>query len=323
MEDVILNIKKEGKDTPVVISIKGYLDSATSYKLVEAVETLIKEGYYKIIFNMGELEYLSSAGISVVSETLESVKSKNGDLKLTNVSQRVVKVLDLCGVAKLLEMHTGEADAVQSFKSGVLVKESLPSEIKCPGCEFRSVIENPDIYKCPKCGDIFYVDEKARIEPLEKEKNTSAVSKLDVWFKADISYISPIRRLVGSAAMREGFSEESIHELELAIDESITNIIEHGYNFDASKSIGVNIGFDKDKMIITISDKGKPFNIQKLPENSFFSSKGPFRGRGQYIIRNTIDKIEYIPISGVENKLILTKLKKDADNKGIAFIKVV
>lgn len=323
MEDVILDIKKNGKENPVVVSIKGYLDSATSYKLVEVVEALIKEGYFKLIFNMHELEYLSSAGISVVSETLESVKGKNGDLKLTNVSQRVVKVLDLCGVAKLLEMHQGEAEAVKSFLGGAPAKESLPAEIKCPGCEFRAVIENPDIYKCPKCGDIFYVDGKAKIEPLEKEKNTNAVSKLDIWFKADISYISPIRRLVGSTAMREGFSEESIHELELAIDESITNIIEHGYNFDASKSIGVNIAFDQDKMIITISDKGKPFNMQKLPENSFFSSKGPFRGRGQYIIRNTIDKIEYTPVSGVENKLVLTKIKKDADKKGMGFIKVV
>jgi len=170
---------------------------------------------------------------------------------------------------------------------------------------------------------IFYIDEKLKIDQLEKEKVPGAVTKLDMWIKADISYITPIRRMVGAIALREGFFDDSIHDIELALDEAITNIIEHGYNFDATKSIGVNISTENDKFVITIMDKGKSFDMQKLPENSFFSSKGPYRGRGQFIIKNTMDAVSYTPVSGVENKLILTKIKKDSDKKGESFIKVV
>ncbi|OGF51255.1 MAG: hypothetical protein A2231_07030 [Candidatus Firestonebacteria bacterium RIFOXYA2_FULL_40_8] len=323
MEDVVIETKKEGKENPVIVVIKGYLDSATSYKLVEVVDGLLNEGFVKIIFNMGELEYLSSAGISVVSESFERLKEKQGALKLTNVSQRVLKVLDLCGVAKLLDIHAEVDTAYKSFENIVKKQESFPAEIKCPACEFKAVIESQDIYKCPKCGIIFYIDEKLKIELLEKEKTGGAVSKMDMWIKADISYITPIRRMVGAIALREGFFEDSVHEIELALDESITNIIEHGYNFDATKSIGINIATESDKLIISITDKGKSFDMQKLPENSFFSSKGPYRGRGQHIIKNTMDAVSYAPISGVENKLILTKIKKDSDKKGEAYIKVV
>src|SRR3989339_299873 len=203
MEDVIIELKKEGKENPVIVVIKGYLDSATSYKLVETVDGLLKDGFNKIIFNMRELEYLSSAGISVVSESFERLKEKEGALKLTNVSSRVLK----------------------------------------------AVIDTQNIYKCPKCGMIFYIDEKLKIEPLEREKAGGVVSKMDMWIKADISYITPIRRVVGALAVREGFFEDSIHDIELALDESITNIIEHGYNFDVTKSIGINVSTEDDKFI--------------------------------------------------------------------------
>src|SRR3989339_1568956 len=236
-------------------------------------------------------------------------------LKLTNVSSRVLKVLDLCGVAKLLDIHTEEAAAYKSFENIVKKQESLPSEVKCPGCVFKAVIDTQNIYKCPKCGMIFYIDEKLKIEPLEREKAGGVVSKMDMWIKADISYITPIRRVVGALAVREGVFEDSIHDIELALDESITNIIEHGYNFDVTKSIGINVSTEDDKLIITITDKGKSFDMQKLPGNSFFSSKGPYRGRGQYIIKKSMDTVSYSPVSGVENKLILTKINTAKEEK--------
>src|SRR3989339_1962520 len=164
MEDVIIELKKEGKENPVIVVIKGYLDSATSYKLVETVDGLLKDGFNKIIFNMRELEYLSSAGISVVSESFERLKEKDGALKLTNVSQRVLKVLDLCGVAKLLDIHPEEDSAYKSFAKIVKKPAGFPAEVKCPSCEFKAVIESQDIYKCPKCSVIFYIDEKLKID---------------------------------------------------------------------------------------------------------------------------------------------------------------
>jgi anti-anti-sigma factor len=326
MEDLQISVEKEIKELPVVIKLSGYMDSSTSYKLTEVVDELIKEGYLKMIYDFENLEYLSSAGISVIMETFDELKLKEGDLRLVGVSKRIYKIMDLCGLTKIIKILSNSKEALESFKEEVKEEKDFPLKINCPGCSFSGTIPNSDIYKCPRCNEIFYIDSNGKFELFEKIKKQEEkdTSKLDIWIKSDISYTSAIRKFIGSIALKEGFSEESASEIELALDEALANIIEHAYNFDFSKSIGINVTIDKEKLTITLIDKGKTFDITALQsKDEFFSSKGPYRGRGKYIIKKLMDEVSYISYSNVENKLIMVKKKKDIDKGGDNFIKLV
>jgi anti-anti-sigma factor len=318
MQDIEISVKKDQKEFPVSIQLKGYLDSSNSYKLSEIVDDTIKEGFVSMIFDFENLEYLSSAGVSVITETAFNLKNLNSSLKLIKVSQRVMKVLELCGITKLVDILTSEEKAVKSFKSNTGNKDIFPAKIKCPRCSFESGIPNSDIYKCPRCSEIFFVDENLLIKTLDKSLVSEEKKiRVDLWIKADISYVSVIRKFVGSIASKEGFPEESVNDIELAVDEALTNIIEHAYDFDSSKTISVNITSEPDKIIITLIDKGIEWSIDETKDT--YSSKGSYRGKGRYLIRKLMDDVKYTNYTGIENKLIITKNKKDIKQ----FIKLV
>ena len=323
MEELKLSLRKTLPDMPAVVGLEGYLDSSTSYKLNELVDALFAEGYYKFVFNLEKLEYLSSAGISVMSETLDKVREKEGDLKLAGASQRVIKVVDLTGLTKLLKNYTTEVQAVESFRAGSKQEGGFPRDISCVKCNFTSVVPNSDIFKCPKCGDIFFVDSFGVVNPVDKVKmDDKLVTKLEMWIKSDISYNSAIRKFVSRIALKEGFSEESAAEIELALDEAVTNIVEHSYDYNPTQNIGITIATDRSRFVITLVDKGKGFNMEKQDVGIDGSSKGPYRGRGIKIMKQIMDEVVYTPVSGVENKLVLTKNKKDGDKGVKEFIRL-
>ena len=54
------------------------------------------------------------------------------------------------------------------------------------------------------------------------------MAQLSLW--ADYSHLSSIRRFVGEVGEDLGIPERELYELELAVDEACTNVIEHGYN---------------------------------------------------------------------------------------------
>ena len=45
-----------------MITVKGRIDSATAPQLTQALETANNNGKYKLVVNMKDLEYMSSAG---------------------------------------------------------------------------------------------------------------------------------------------------------------------------------------------------------------------------------------------------------------------
>jgi anti-sigma B factor antagonist len=48
---------------------------------------------------------------------IEEVRSNDGDIKLSNMSQRVYKVFDLLGFPALFEIFETEEEAIDKFKS--------------------------------------------------------------------------------------------------------------------------------------------------------------------------------------------------------------
>ena len=77
-----------------VLELKGELDAHTSPKLEQELQRLIREQRHRIIVNCKELDYIASAGLGVFMAYIEEVREKGGDIKLTNMSDRVFNVFD-------------------------------------------------------------------------------------------------------------------------------------------------------------------------------------------------------------------------------------
>lgn len=99
-----------------VIKMAGRIDSATAPDLRKAMDTVLGEGRYKIVFDMSEVEFLSSSGVWVLLETQKKCKRWNrGDLVIANANENIQKTLDLAGLKHFMRMYDDMTTAVASF----------------------------------------------------------------------------------------------------------------------------------------------------------------------------------------------------------------
>ncbi len=102
-----------------IIYLKGYLDAHTAPVLEDTFSELIKKKRFKVIVNFKELTYISSAGLGVFMAFIEKMRGNNGDIKLTNMSDKVFKIFDLLGFPLLYEIFALEQDAVNKFNENI------------------------------------------------------------------------------------------------------------------------------------------------------------------------------------------------------------
>jgi len=99
-----------------VVSIKGRVDSSNAPELESAFHSLMDNGRYRLVADLGGLEYISSAGLRVLVSTLKACRRYNrGDLRLSNVPPRIAEVLDLAGMTPLFKIFDDTVGAVGSF----------------------------------------------------------------------------------------------------------------------------------------------------------------------------------------------------------------
>ena len=102
-------------ETINVLDISGELDAHTASQLENSLKTLINEKKYKIIVNCSRLDYIASAGLGVFMAYIEDVRGLGGDIKLTNMNNRVYHVFDLLGFPTLYDIHDNEEEALNRF----------------------------------------------------------------------------------------------------------------------------------------------------------------------------------------------------------------
>lgn len=105
---------KEVKNVAVVY-IKGYLDAHTAPDFENALRDLVDQDKVRLVVNLCELSYISSAGLGVFMGFIEEVRSKGGDIKLAEMTDKVFRVFDLLGFPVLYEIFKKEEDAIKKY----------------------------------------------------------------------------------------------------------------------------------------------------------------------------------------------------------------
>lgn len=99
-----------------VFDVSGRIDSATAPKLSEALNESVKEGVYNLALDLGDVAYVSSAGLRVMIDLQKICKHPNqGELVLVSVPKRIFETLDLAGFVPLFKFFDDQTSAVGSF----------------------------------------------------------------------------------------------------------------------------------------------------------------------------------------------------------------
>jgi len=90
-----LNINVQDSNTPT-IKLGGRLDTNTAPDLDKTLDRLLaKKGITRIVFDLGNLEYLSSAGIRCFVRARKAIEPAGGKVAIVNPQPAVQKVLDI------------------------------------------------------------------------------------------------------------------------------------------------------------------------------------------------------------------------------------
>ena len=96
------NIMKDETPDGLRFTIKGRVDSVYALPIQEKLEEAIKNGVTKIILNMSQVEYLSSAGIRVILKAHRDVKKAGGTFGIEKPSSNVKNVIGMAALNELL-----------------------------------------------------------------------------------------------------------------------------------------------------------------------------------------------------------------------------
>ena len=84
------------------VKVRGRLDNYWAEHLRSNLEEVIRGGAHGIHLNSSEISFLSSAGVGLLVNFHKQLKSIGGSFVITNPSERVKQVLDLCKLSPIL-----------------------------------------------------------------------------------------------------------------------------------------------------------------------------------------------------------------------------
>jgi len=141
MEGIQLSVKQAGVNNNIsVIKVGGYIDTTTSAELEHSLESLLNSDCYNIIIDLGNVDYISSAGWGIFISEIKGIRERGGDLKLVSMIPDVYEVFELLEFHYILKAFDTLEDAIADFD-----KTRPKSEVSQP----ISVVEDTSTVQKP------------------------------------------------------------------------------------------------------------------------------------------------------------------------------
>ena len=98
-----MTIDKKLNGDELTVAIAGRLDTVTSPELEKALDGAL-DNIKTLIFDMAQLEYLSSAGLRVLLAT-QKIMNKQGSMVVRNSCDAVIEIFDITGFSDILTLE--------------------------------------------------------------------------------------------------------------------------------------------------------------------------------------------------------------------------
>ncbi len=131
-------------------------------------------------------------------------------------------------------------------------------------------------------------------------------------FSAKFSQLDAIRDFAGQAARDAGMDDSEVYEVELAVDEACTNVIEHAYGRDKKGEIECTCDARENGLTIVIRDHGKPFDPSRVHEPDLTADIHHRRigGLGVYLMRHFMDEVRFESLGPSGNVLTMVRHRR-------------
>jgi anti-anti-sigma factor len=99
-----------------VVKISGRVDSSTAPELQETLNELMEQGHFRIVVDMSDLKFISSAGLRALIATARACRRWNrGDLFLAALPEHILSTFELAGLTRVFKIFPDTTEAVGNF----------------------------------------------------------------------------------------------------------------------------------------------------------------------------------------------------------------
>jgi anti-sigma regulatory factor (Ser/Thr protein kinase) len=125
----------------------------------------------------------------------------------------------------------------------------------------------------------------------------------------DLSEISKLAVFVDELGKELSLTPELIFNLNLVLEEAVSNVILYAYGEEKHKEISLMAKISDGNLVFVLTDSGKEFDPTKVPDADITLSaeEREIGGLGIYLIRQIMNKVEY---QRIDRRNVLTMSKQ-------------
>lgn len=118
-----------------------------------------------------------------------------------------------------------------------------------------------------------------------------------------------IRGFLNKISEKNGIESDIANNIELAVDEAVTNVIKHAYEYSINEAITIKVKVSASKIDIIIIDNGTKFkpNLDEIVDVNKKVEGRNTGGYGLFLMKKLMDKVNYNVSPDNKNQVILTK----------------
>ena len=112
-----MNTLQRQIDGITLVDISGRVDSSVSGQVMDQLNGIVSSGVTKLVVNLKQVSYISSAGLRSILVAAKLVKSGNGEMRLCQPNDLVRKTLEESGFSNLIRIDEHESQSVAALRA--------------------------------------------------------------------------------------------------------------------------------------------------------------------------------------------------------------
>jgi anti-anti-sigma factor len=112
-----MEIKNREENGVTIISVEGRMD-ASNAKLAEAeINKAIEDDQKRLLFDLSELEYLSSGGLRVILGAAKEMRRREGKVALAALKEYVYEIFEISGFTAMIPIKDTIEEGMKEVSS--------------------------------------------------------------------------------------------------------------------------------------------------------------------------------------------------------------
>jgi anti-sigma B factor antagonist len=112
-----MTLKSRRIDDVVILDLSGRITIGEGTLVLRSeMHKLLDAGDTKFLLNLSDVDYIDSSGLGELVTSFTTVRNKNGQLKLLNLTRRVRDLLQITKLLTVFDTFDNETEALKSLQ---------------------------------------------------------------------------------------------------------------------------------------------------------------------------------------------------------------